>query len=144
MKTQDVHVELLPNMDWRLTFHHAALDDTVITLAALPETQRAGVARKLLAASAAYCFASTLDMCLRQKGVKPHEISAEATINMDTHKGVVPTIQSIDLDVRVTVPREDSDDVDQCRTLLGDGSLVTKSLQQSIPVNHTITQKCAN
>ena len=144
MKTQDVHVELLPNMDWRLTFHHAALDDTVITLAVLPEAQRAGVARKLLAASAAYCFASTLDMCFRQKGVKPHEISAEATINMDIHKGVVPTIHSIDLDVRVTVPNEDSNDVDQCCTLLGDGSLVTKSLQQSITVNHTITKKYAN
>lgn len=143
MKTPDVHVELLPNTDWRLTFHHAALDDAVVALAALPEAQRSGVARKLLAASAAYCLASTLVTCLRQHGVTPQGISADATVTMDAREGAGSTIQSLDLDVQVSVPPEASNAVDQCRTLLRDGSLIPKSLQQSITVNHTITLKRA-
>ncbi len=143
MKTPEVHVELLPNTDWRLTFHHAALNDAVVALAALPAAHRSGVARKLLAASAAYCLASTLGTCLRQNGVTPQGISADATITMDTREGDGSTIQSLDLDVQVTVPPEALKDVDECRTMLRGGSLVTKSLQQSITVNHTITLKRA-
>lgn len=72
MKARDISVQLLHNTDWKLTFDHAALEDTVVALAPLPDEQRSGIARKLLAASATYCLASTMLLCLSQKGIIPH------------------------------------------------------------------------
>jgi hypothetical protein len=144
MKARDISVQLLNNTDWKLTFDHAALEDTVVALAPLPDEQRSGIARKLLAASATYCLASTMLLCLSQKGIMPHGISAEATINMYPIQGEESMIDSLDLNVIVTVPKERWNDLDHCRILLEEGSLVTKSLEKSITVNHTITMKRAN
>ncbi len=139
MSVKDVNVQLLQRFDWKFTFNHNALEDIVIALTKLPEEKRSGIARKLLAASATYCMASSLKLCLEEKGIKVNSISANSKIQMGKSESGRNIVEIINLNVIVNVPEENYEGLEHCREILEKGSLITRSLKKGIKVNHIIS-----
>ena len=139
MSVKDVNVQLLQDFDWKFTFDHDALEDMVIALTKLPEENRSGIARKLLAASATYCMAGSLKLCLEEKGIKVNRISANSEIEMGKSESGRNIVEIINLNVIVNVPEENYEGLENCREILEKGSLITRSLTKGIKINHVIS-----
>jgi uncharacterized OsmC-like protein len=141
MSEKDVNVEILQESDWKFTFDHEALEDIVVALTKLPEEKRSGIARKLLAAAATYCMAGSLKLCLEENGVEIDDLSAYSKIKMGKAESGINIVETIDLKVLITVPEENYKELEHCREILKEGSLITRSLERGIKVNHSILLK---
>jgi uncharacterized OsmC-like protein len=141
MSEKDVNVEILQESDWKFTFDHEALEDIVVALTKLPEEKRSGIARKLLAAAATYCMAGSLKLCLEENGVEIDGLSAYSKIKMGKAESGINIVETIDLKVLITVPEENYKELEHCREILKEGSLITRSLERGIKVNHSILLK---
>jgi uncharacterized OsmC-like protein len=141
MIEKDVNVEILQESDWKFTFDHEALEDIVVALTKLPEEKRSGIARKLLAAAATYCMAGSLKLCLEENGVEIDGLSAYSKVKMGKAESGINIVETIDLKVLITIPEENYKELEDCREILREGSLITRSLERGIKVNHSILLK---
>lgn len=57
-----------------------------------------------------------------------------------TESGIT-IVETIDLNVQIQVPEENYEGLEQCREILEEGSLITRSLERGIKVTHTISLK---
>ncbi len=141
MEMKGAKLELIGENDYRFIFDHDALNDIDVELSKIPEDRRAGVARSLLAASATYCMAGSINYMLRAWGVDVNSISATSIVEMGKDDKGKSFVEGLNLEIHVDIPDESRDVLDHCISILRDGCLVTRSLKKGIHVNHNISCK---
>ena len=125
-----------------LDMESAALGAVHVDNNALPEDERAGSAKKLLAASVLYCYTAALDKALDVRGVKYEKITAKATVNAGTDDKGRGRILGIVLDVTVHADEEYEDLFDRVAKVMRKGCLISASLEPAFPVTYNLELEC--
>ena len=143
MKVKGVELQVLEDQDYKVevSFDHGAIDDFVVALSKVPEDKRFGVARKLLTASVSYCMTGYIRSFLKTKGVDVSDIHASSQIHMDKDDSGSSVVKEIDLHITVDIPEKDEYVLERCRTIMKNGCLVSKSLENGIAINRSISLK---
>ena len=104
----------------------------------IPAEERAGTAKKLLAASALYCYCAALDKALDTRNAKYEKIDAKATLHTGTDDLGRGRVTGIDIDVTVHLDEEYEFIFDRVEKIMRQGCLVTGSLEAAFPVKYNL------
>ena len=104
----------------------------------IPAEERAGTAKKLLAASALYCYCAALDKALDTRNAKYEKIDAKATLRTGTDDLGRGRVTGIDIDVTVHLDEEYEFIFDRVEKVMRQGCLVTGSLEAAFPVKYNL------
>lgn len=111
----------------------------VIDHTGLPEEQRAGVAKCLLACAALSCYASALAGSLEAREAHYSSISAKARMDLGANEAGQGRVRHIHLDVSVDLPQQDSEIFERCAKIMKKGCLVTGSMHEGIDMTYELT-----
>ena len=100
--------------------------------------ERSGTAKKLLAASALYCYCAALDKALDTRNAKYEKIDAKATLHTGTDDLGRGRVTGIDIDVTVHLDEEYELIFDRVEKVMRQGCLVTGSLEAAFPVKYNL------
>lgn len=106
---------------------------------AVPSEERAGVAKKMLGASALYCYCAALDKALDTRNAKYDRIEGSATVRTGTDELGRGRVVGIDIDVTVHMDEEFAFIFDRVEKVMRKGCLVTGSLENAFPVTYKLT-----
>jgi uncharacterized OsmC-like protein len=116
----------------------SAVPDIRIDYTGIPRDARAGTAQRLLAASALYCFASTLGSALAARGATIKSLTGRAVSEKDKDEYYRTKVSNIRIEVEVDVNDGDLPTLEKCEKIMENGCLITYSLTQGIEVEHAI------
>ena len=100
--------------------------------------EKAGTAKKLLAASALYCYCAALDKALDTRNAKYEIIEGKATLQTGTDDMGRGRVTGIAIDVTVRMDEEYEFIFDRVEKIMRQGCLVTASLHQAFPVTYNL------
>ena len=109
---------------------------------AVPAEERPGTAKKLLAASALYCYCAALDKALETRSAKYRRIEGKATVRTGTDDKGRGRVTGIDLDVTVFMDQEYEFIFDRVEKIMKQGCLITGSLEAAFPVKYNLNLEC--
>lgn len=124
-----------------LTLGTAAIPEIRIDYTGIPKEQRAGTAQRLLAASALYCFASTLGSALSARNVAIRSLTGKATSEKEKDDYYRTKVSRIQINIEVDVAESDLPTLEKCAKFVENGCLITYSIGQGIEVEHTIKRR---
>ncbi len=104
----------------------------------VPEEERGGTAKQLLASSALYCFCGALGKALETRGAKYERISGTATLETGLDEKKRARVIGIALDVTVVMDEEFEFIFDRVEKIMQQGCLVTASLHAAFPVTYKL------
>lgn len=113
----------------------------VIDHTGLPEEQRGGVAKQLLACAALSCYTAALAGALEARGANYTEIAAEASMELGTNDIGQGRVKGMHLNVSVELPAKDSDIFNRCSKIMKKGCLVTGSMHEGINMTYELSPK---
>ncbi len=114
------------------------LGDFDIDYTGVPEHERGGTAKQLLASSALYCFCGALGKALETRGAKYERISGTATLETGVDEKKRARVVGIALDVTVHMDEEFEFIFERVEKIMQQGCLVTASLHAAFPVTYTL------
>ena len=117
----------------------AAMGDLVIDNSGLPEDQRGGTAKQLLASAALYCFCGALVKALETRGAKYDKIVGKATLETGLDDKKRARVAKITLDVEVHMDEEFGFIFERVEKIMQQGCLVTASLEGGFPIEYHLT-----
>ena len=118
------------------------LGDIDINYEGVPEDQRGGTAKQLLASSALYCFCGAFGKALETRGATYERITGTATLETGLDEKKRARVTGITLDVTVHMD-EDYDFVfDRVEKIMKQGCLVTASLHDAFPMTYKMHHEC--
>lgn len=115
-----------------------ALGDLNIDYTGVPEDERGGTAKQLLASSALYCFCGALGKALETRGAKYDRISGTATLETGLDEKKRARVTGIVLEVTVHMDGEYDFIFDRVEKIMQQGCLVTASLDTAFPVTYKL------
>ncbi len=115
-----------------------AIPEIKIDYTGIPKDERAGTAQRLLAASALYCFASTLGSALAARGATIKSLTGRAVSEKDKDEYYRTKLSNIRIEVEVDVNDGDLPTLEKCEKIMENGCLITYSLNQGVEVEHAI------
>lgn len=115
-----------------------AFEKIVIDQTNVPEDERGGVAKQLLACSALSCYAAALAGALDAREARYTAIRGEATFGMGLNEVGQGRVQNMRLEVSVELPKEDADIFNRCAKIMKKGCLVTGSLHEGIEMTYDL------
>ncbi len=118
------------------------LGDLVIDNSTVPEEQRGGTAKQLLASAAMYCFCGALTKALETRGAKFDKVTAKATLETGLDEKKRARVAKITLDVAVHMGDEYSSVFERVEKIMQQGCLVTASLEGGFPIIYNLTHEC--
>ncbi|GFM34944.1 OsmC family protein [Desulfovibrio subterraneus] len=104
----------------------------------VPEDERGGTAKQLLASSALYCFCGALGKALETRGAKYERITGTATLETGVDDKKRARVIGIALDVTVYMDEEFEFIFDRVEKIMQQGCLVTASLHEAFPVTYKL------
>lgn len=104
----------------------------------VPEDERGGTAKQLLASSALYCFCGALGKALETRGAKYERITGTATLETGMDDKKRARVIGIALDVTVYMDEEFEFIFDRVEKIMQQGCLVTASLHEAFPVTYKL------
>jgi uncharacterized OsmC-like protein len=107
----------------------------------VPEDQRGGTAKQLLASSALYCFCSTLAKALETRGAVFSSIEGKATLETGLDDKKRTRVTKISIDVTVFMDEENEFVFERVEKIMQQGCLVTASLEKAFPVTYALHHK---
>ena len=117
------------------------LGDLVIDNSGVPEEQRGGTAKQLLASAALYCFCGALTKALETRGAKYDKIVGKATLETGLDDKKRARVAKIALDVAVHMDEEYGFIFERVEKIMQQGCLVTASLEGGFPVTYNLTHE---
>lgn len=120
----------------------AALGVISIDSAVLSADERAGTAKKFLAASALYCYCAALDKALDSRNAKYRKIEASATLETGNDDKGRARVTGITLDVTVFMDQEYEFIFDRVEKIMKQGCLITGSLENAFPLTYNLQLDC--
>jgi osmotically inducible protein OsmC len=140
MEKVGVELEYLGDVDFKVKFGHGAMDDLVIVASRVPEDQRGGVARKLLAASVTYCMAGWLFTLLQKTRVEVNALKARTEVTMGKDESGRDFVDKIDIQIQVQISDEDVNAFERCKSIVDRGCLISRSLIRGVKVTNSISR----
>lgn len=125
-----------------LDMESVALGSISIDSAVLSADERAGTAKKLLAASALYCYCAALDKALDARKAEYRKIEASASLETATDDKGRARVSGITLDVTVFMDQEYEFIFERVEKIMKQGCLVTGSLEPAIPMKYNLQLEC--
>ncbi len=119
----------------------AVLGDLVVDNSGVPEEQRGGTAKQLLASAALYCFCGALAKALEARGAKYDKIVGKATLETGLDEKKRARVAKIALDVAVRMDEEFGFIFERVEKIMQQGCLVTASLEGGFPVTYKLTHE---
>ncbi len=116
----------------------SGLGDLTIDHTNVPEDQRGGVAKQLLASSALYCFCTAFAKALETRGAVFSRIEGKATLETGRDDKKRARITKIALDVTVFMDEEHEFVFERVEKIMKQGCLVTGSLEPAFPVTYAL------
>ncbi|MFV0348452.1 MAG: OsmC family protein [Halodesulfovibrio sp.] len=104
----------------------------------VPEDERGGTAKQLLASSALYCFCGALGKALETRGAKYERITGTATLETGVDDKKRARVIGIALEVTVYMDEEFEFIFDRVEKIMQQGCLVTASLHEAFPVTYKL------
>ena len=114
------------------------LGDISVNYQGVPEDERGGVAKQLLAASALHCFCAALAKALETRGAKYDKISGSAVVETGVDEMKRARIVGLTLEVAIYMDEEYEFIFERVEKIMQQGCLVTASLQEAFPVTHAL------
>ncbi len=127
-----------------LDLESVALGTVHIDSEKLSADERAGTAKKLLAASALYCYCAALDKALDARNAKYDKIEGKATLETGVDDKGRGRVTSIRLDVTVRMDQEYEFIFDRVEKVMKQGCLVTGSLEPGIKMIYNLELDCGD
>ena len=109
---------------------------------AVPAEERPGTAKKLLAASALYCYCAALDKALEARDAKYRSIEGRATVETGIDDKGRGRVVGLTLDVTVHMDEEYEFIFDRVAKIMRQGCLITGSLEGAFPVKYNLELDC--
>lgn len=109
---------------------------------AVPAEERPGTAKKLLAASALYCYCAALDKALESRDAKYRSIEGRATVETGIDDKGRGRVVGMTLDVTVHMDEEYEFIFDRVAKIMRQGCLITGSLEGAFPVKYNLELDC--
>ncbi len=117
------------------------LGDLVIDNSGVPEEQRGGTAKQLLASAAMYCFCGALAKALETRGAKYDKIVGKATLETGLDDKKRARVSQITLAVAVHMDEEYGFIFERVEKIMQQGCLVTASLEGGFPIIYKLTHE---
>ncbi|MFW5499749.1 MULTISPECIES: OsmC family protein [unclassified Maridesulfovibrio] len=114
------------------------LGEIVIDHNGIPEDQRGGTAKQLLASSALYCFCGALGKALQTRGAEYERITGTATLETGMDEKKRARVTGITLDVTVHMDEDYGFIFDRVEKIMRKGCLVTASLHAAFPMTYNL------
>ncbi|UZP66618.1 OsmC family protein [Desulfovibrio mangrovi] len=114
------------------------LGDLDIKYDGVPEDERGGTAKQLLASSALYCFCGALGKALETRGAKYERITGTATLETGVDDKKRARVVGIALAVTVYMDEEFEFIFDRVEKIMQQGCLVTASLHEAFPITYKL------
>ncbi len=114
------------------------LGDLDIDYTGVPEDERGGTAKQLLASSALYCFCGALGKALETRGAKYERITGTATLETGLDEKKRARVTGIALNVTVFMDEEFEFIFERVEKIMQQGCLVTASLHAAFPLTYKL------
>ena len=114
------------------------LGDLDIDYTGVPEDERGGTAKQLLASSALYCFWGALGKALETRGAKYERITGTATLETGLDEKKRARVTGIALNVTVFMDEEFEFIFERVEKIMQQGCLVTASLHAAFPLTYKL------
>ncbi|WP_291329414.1 OsmC family protein [Desulfovibrio sp. UCD-KL4C] len=114
------------------------LGEIVINHEGIPEDERGGTAKQLLASSALYCFCGALGKALETRGAEYDRITGTATLETGIDEKKRARVVGITLDVTVHMDEDFGFIFDRVEKIMKKGCLVTASLHEAFPMTYNL------
>lgn len=114
------------------------LGDLDIDYTGVPEDERGGTAKQLLASAALYCFCGALGKALETRGAKYERITGTATLETGLDEKKRARVAGVVLDVKVHMDEEFEFIFDRVEKIMQQGCLVTASLHAAFPITYKL------
>jgi osmotically inducible protein OsmC len=118
------------------------LGELDINFDGIPEDERGGTAKQLLASSALYCFCGALGKALETRGAKYDRIHGTATLETGVDEKRRARVVGITLDVTVYMDEDYDFIFDRVEKIMQKGCLVTASLHDAFPMTYKLHHEC--
>lgn len=118
------------------------LGELDINFDGIPEDERGGTAKQLLASSALYCFCGALGKALETRGAKYDRINGTATLETGVDEKKRARVVGITLDVTVYMDEDYDFIFDRVEKIMQKGCLVTASLHDAFPMTYKLHHEC--
>lgn len=115
-----------------------ALGTLVIDQGPIPEDQRGGTAKQLLASSALYCYCAALSGALKTRNCPYSSLTGHAVVETDSNELGQSRVSTITISVTVTLSEDDAAAFERCAKVMRQGCLVTGSLHDGIGVHYDL------
>lgn len=125
-----------------LDMESVALGKIHIDSEVLSPDERAGTAKKLLMASALYCYCAALDKALEARKADYRKITAGASLETGNDANGRAKVTGIRLDVTVHMDQEYEFIFERVEKIMKQGCLITASLEAAIPITYNLELDC--
>lgn len=139
MGNKPVEIELLDDSKLKLSYNDSLLNDHLLDYPSVPQEERGGQMRKLLSASALGCFTGSIYFTLLDKGAKVKSLKGSSVATSEKKDDeVFSRVTAIDIKIAIEIDDEDTDKLEEVRSMVKNGCLITGSIAPSIVVSHEI------
>ena len=110
----------------------------VIDPSQLPEDQRSGGAKQLLAAAALSCYTQALQVALDSRGANYTNFKAKVSMDLGSNDLGQSRVQRMTIETRLDLPEEDREIFERVEKIMKQGCMVVGSLKDSIAINYDL------
>ena len=114
------------------------LGDLTIDATGVPEDERGGTAKQLLASSALYCFCGAFAKALQTRGAAYEKIVGKAVLETGLNEKKQARVTGIALDVTVHMDEEYEFIFSRVEKIMQQGCLVSASLEAAFPITYAM------
>lgn len=114
------------------------LEKIVVDQTNVPENERGGLAKQLLAASTLACYGATLSSALAARGVTDAKIKGSASFGFGKNDLGQGRITAMTLTFHVELKEADREVFERCAKIMRAGCLVTGSVHEGIQMKYEL------
>ena len=114
------------------------IGDLVIDYTDVPDDQRGGTAKQLLASATLYCFCAAVAKALQTRGAVYEKITATASLETGVDDKKRARVTKIAIEVTIHMDEEYEFIFDRVEKIMQQGCLITASLDAAFPVTYKL------
>lgn len=117
---------------------NSVLQTITVDNTGIPEAERAGTAKQLLASSALFCYCTALAGVMEARKIPYENLKAEAILDVGPNELGQGRVRQIQLRVSFTVPKAFQQRMETIKRIMSSGCLVTSSLHDGIAMQYDL------
>lgn len=121
-----------------IDFDIPSMGKIVIDYDKVPQEERMGIAKALLSAATLACYSATLGSTAEARDVEVHALNAEAKLILGHNQNKQARVTGIDLDVTVSLDKENEAVFERCQKIMRHGCLITASVHEGLDMKYNL------